>query len=96
MKHCVPNNLLAYEDGVLLTIPLIILNQLTKYEASIYNIFLDFPFKSFPWLNLQRALTQNNKKKNFSKISPGNLLIIFYQLTKFEAVTIAIIVSMVS
>ena len=37
MKHYVPNHLLAHEDGALLAIPLIILNQLTKYEASIYN-----------------------------------------------------------
>ena len=89
MKHCEPNHLLAHEDGVLLAILLIILNQLTKYEASIYNIFLDFPFTSFQWLNLQRTLTQNNKIVwvFFPKISPGNLLIILYQLTKFEAFT---------
>ena len=55
MKHYVPNHLLDHEDGALLVILLIILNQLTKYEASIYNVFLDIPFIRFQWLNLQKA-----------------------------------------
>ena len=35
MKHYAPNHLLAHEGCVLIAILLIILNQLTKYEASI-------------------------------------------------------------
>ena len=35
MKHYAPNHLLAHEDAAPLAILLIILNQLTKYEASI-------------------------------------------------------------
>ena len=46
MKQFVPNNLLAHEDGALLAILLIIRNQLTKYEASIYNIFT-YPLYKF-------------------------------------------------
>ena len=38
IKHCAPNHLLAHEDSAILAILLIILNQLTKYEAYIYII----------------------------------------------------------
>ena len=70
MKHYAPNHLLANEDGAVLAKLIIILNQLTKYEASIYNSFLDIPFTSLQWLNLQRAITKNKTKKIFS---PGIL-----------------------
>ena len=35
--------------------------------------------------NLQREIIKKNKKKLFFKFSPIDLLIILYQLTKFEA-----------
>ena len=44
MKHCAPNNLLVHMDGALLAILLFILNQLTKFVASIYNNFQDILF----------------------------------------------------
>ena len=60
MTHYASNHLLSHEDGALLAILLIILNQLTKYEVSIY-IFVDIPFTSFQWLNLQRTITLKSK-----------------------------------
>ena len=65
MKHYAPNHLLAHEDGALLAILLIILNQLAKYEASIHNNFLDILFTSFQWLSLQMAITKKNKMTLF-------------------------------
>ena len=60
MKHYAPNHLPVHEDGALLAILLINRSQLTKYEATIYNRFLDIPFTSFQWLNLQRAITKKD------------------------------------
>ena len=45
MKHCAP--LHVHEDGALLTMLLIILNQLIKFEAPIYSNFRDILFTSF-------------------------------------------------
>ena len=55
---------------------LIILYQLTKFEAAGFNSFQDIFNTSFQWRNLQRAIAR--------KKLPGNLLITFYHLTKFE------------
>ena len=63
---------------------LIILYQLTKFEAPSYNSFWDILVTSFQCQNLQRAITWKNKI-TFFLITPGNGLIILYQLTKFEA-----------
>ena len=53
------NDLRANQGGALVTILLnIILNQLTKYGASIYNVVLDIAFTSFQWLILQKGRTQ--------------------------------------
>ena len=41
MEHCAPSHLLVHEDGTLPAILLIILNQLTQIEPSIYNNFRD-------------------------------------------------------
>ena len=62
-------------------------------EESIYEIskpYLKFEtvfdILSFLWQNLQRAITQKNKMFFFFfKFSPGNLLLILYKLSKFEA-----------
>ena len=43
-----------------------------------------FELSSFLCPNLQRAITKKNKIF-FFLFSPGNLLIILYKLTKFEA-----------
>ena len=58
---------------------LIILYQLTKFEATGFDSFRDIFITSFQRPNLQRAITRKKKK------NPGNLLIILYQLTKFES-----------
>ena len=50
MKHCAPNDLLVCKDCVRLDILLIILNQLSKFNAPIYNIFRDILFTSFKGL----------------------------------------------
>ena len=75
MKHYAPNHLL---------IKLTILYPLTKFEAPSQNNYCDIWITSFQWPNLQRAITCKNKI-TFLKISPGYLLTILYQLTKFEA-----------
>ena len=46
-------------------------------------MFQDIFITSFQCPNLQKAITK--KKTFFFKFSLGNLLIIFYQLTMFEA-----------
>ena len=55
---------------------LLILYQLTKFEAPSYNSFRDILITSFQWPNLERAISQ--KKIQVTGI-------ILYQLTKFEA-----------
>ena len=55
---------------------LIILCQLTKFEAAGFNSYQDIFNTSVQWRNLQRTISW--------KKLPGNLLIIFYHLTKFE------------
>ena len=44
---------------------------------------------------MQRAITRKNKM-NFFKYPPGNLLIILYQLSKFEAPSSSVIVFEIS
>ena len=63
----------------------IIFYQMTIFEAASYNNFRDILITSFQCPNLQRAITRKNKITFFKKKSPGNLLIILYPLTKFEA-----------
>ena len=66
---------------------LIIFYQLTKFEAPSCYSFQDIMITNFRSPNLQMEIVKKkkNKKKLFSKFSPSNLLIILYQLTKFEA-----------
>ena len=59
---------------------LIILYQLTKFEAPSSYSFRDVMNTNFQSPNLQRE-----KKQLFFQFSPINLLIILYQLTKFAA-----------
>ena len=64
---------------------LIILYQLTKFEAPSCYSFRDIINTNFQSPNLQREIIKKKKKKLFFRFSPINLLIILYQLTKFEA-----------
>ena len=65
---------------------LIILYQLTKFEAPSCYSFRDIMNTNFQSPNLQREIIKKKKKKKlFLKFSPIDLLIILYQLTKFEA-----------
>ena len=54
------------------------------FEAASYNNCQNILITSFQCPNLLRAITQINKISFLFKFSPGYLLIIFYQLTKFE------------
>ena len=63
---------------------LIILYQLTKFEAPSCYSFRDIMITNFQSPNLQREIIQK-KKITLFKFSPIDLLIILYQLTKFEA-----------
>ena len=65
MKHYAPNHLLVY--GPHLALLLIILYQLTNFEAIICNTFRDILFTNLLWLNLQRAITQKSKNNFFLK-----------------------------
>ena len=63
---------------------LIILYQLTKFEAPHYNSFRDI--LNFKFSKSKSAKGDNSKNKiNFIEFSQDNLLINLYQLTKFEA-----------
>ena len=64
---------------------LIILYQLTKFEAPSCYSFRDIMIKNFQSPNLQREIIRKKIKQLFFKLSPIDLLIILYQLTKFEA-----------
>ena len=70
---------------------LTIIYQLTKSEATSFNGFRDIFIASFLCPNVQSVITQEKMqramtcKKPFLKFSPGKLLLIFYQLSKFEA-----------
>ena len=55
------------------------------FEVASYNHFRDISITIFQCPNLQRAITRKNKKNFLKHFSPGNLLIIFCQLTMFEA-----------
>ena len=68
-----------------LALPLTILYQLATFEAPSYNHFRNSLITIFQCPNSKRAITLKNNNNFFSKILPGNLLIIFYQLTMFEA-----------
>ena len=66
------------------------LYHMTKSEATSCNRFRDIFTTYFGCPNLQRTITRKlhraiTKKKHFLSFSPSNLLIIFYQLYKFEA-----------
>ena len=63
---------------------LIIIYQLTKFEAPSCNTFRDIMITNSQSPNLQREIIRK-KTTFFLKFAPGNLLIILYQLTKFEA-----------
>ena len=65
---------------------LIILYPLTKFEAPSCYSFRDFMITKFQSPNLQREIIKK-KITFFSKFSPIDLLIILYQLTKFEALS---------
>ena len=63
---------------------LIILYQLTKFEAPSCDSFRDIMITNFQMSNLQREIIL--KKYNiFFRFSPINLLIILYQLTMYKA-----------
>ena len=64
---------------------LIILYQLAKFEAPSCNTFRDIMITNFQSPNLQREIIQKKKKKLFFRFSPIDLIIILYQLTKFQA-----------
>ena len=57
---------------------LIILYQLTKFEAPSCNTFRDIMIKNFQSPNLQREIIRKKKKITFLKFSPIDLLIILY------------------
>ena len=61
-----------------------LLYSYNNFRAPSYNNFRDILMTSFQWSNLQRAMTRKNEI-TFFKFPPGYLLIIFYQLTNFEA-----------
>ena len=64
---------------------LIISYKLTKFEALIIIVFRDM---SILKISNSKFVNGNKLKKikiNFVTISPGNLLITLYQMTKFEA-----------
>ena len=62
----------------------IILYQLAKFEAPSCHTFQDIMITNFQSPNLQREIIKKNTII-FFKFAPGNLLVILYQLTKFEA-----------
>ena len=62
----------------------IISYQLTKFQAPSLNSFWDILLTSLKCPNFQRAITPE-KYNDFVWIWSGNLLIICYQLTKFQA-----------
>ena len=64
---------------------LLIIYELTMFEAASYKNFRDILITSFPCPNLQRAITQKIYNNLLKKKSPGNLLTIFCQLTMFDA-----------
>ena len=64
---------------------LIILYQLTKFEAPSCYSFRDIMNTNFQSPNLQREIIRKKQNNFFFKFSPIDLLIILYQLTKFEA-----------
>ena len=57
---------------------------MTKFEAPNCNTFPDIMITNFQSANLQREIIHKNKT-TFFKFSPIDVLIILYQLTKFEA-----------
>ena len=57
---------------------------MTKFEAPSYNTFRDIMITNFQSPNLQKEIIKKNRI-TFFKFSPIDLLIILYQLTKFEA-----------
>ena len=64
---------------------LIILYQLTKFEAPSCSTFRDIMITNFQSPNLQREIIRKKYNNFFFKFSPNDLLINLYQLTKFEA-----------
>ena len=64
---------------------LIILYQLTKFKAPSCYSFQDIINTNFQSPNLQREIIRKKYNIFFFRFSPIDLLIILYQLTKFEA-----------
>ena len=64
---------------------LIILYQLIKFEAHSCYSFRDIMITNFQSPNLQREIIRKKIKELFFRFSPIDLLMILYQLTKFEA-----------
>ena len=64
---------------------LIILYQLTKFEAPSCNSFRDIMITNIQSPNLLREIIRKKYNNFFFKFSPIDLLIILCQLTKFEA-----------
>ena len=58
---------------------------MTKFEAPGCNAFRDIMITNFQSPNLRREIIQKNLNNFFFLFSPIDLLIILYQLTKFEA-----------
>ena len=59
--------------------------QLTKFQAPSSNTFRDILLTILKWPNFQRAVNLEKYGDHFFLIWSGNLLIIPYQLTKFQA-----------
>ena len=64
---------------------LIILYQLTKFEAPSCYSFRDIMITNFSKSKSAKGVNSKKIKKLFFKFLPIDLLIILYQLTKFEA-----------
>ena len=62
---------------------LIILYQLTRFEAPNFIDFQGILITSLQCPNLQRAITRTNRI-SFKNNSPGNQFTIIYHLTEFE------------
>ena len=58
---------------------------MAKFEAPSCNTFQDIMITNFQSPNLQREIIRKEDNNFFLKFSPLNLLIILYQLAKFEA-----------
>ena len=91
MKHYVPNSCLYIKVAKLRTgVGFAEMSHLQKFEAHSCYSFHDITITNFQSPNLQGEIIrkkQQQKNNNifFLRFSPIDLLIILYQLTKFEA-----------